>query len=533
MRLGRRTLLGAGLAAPLAGSLAACGEAPEQTGRILRSAARLPEAYTTPLPLPPVKRPSGDLIEIAQRTATVEILPGLRTEMMTYDGVFPGPTLETRRGQAVTVRHTNSLALPTATHLHGGHTPADSDGWPTDLLLPPGFEQPGPGSAGADHSGHDSAHGGHGGHEAMHDPEAQVTTGKRDYRYPLEQPATTLWYHDHRMDFTAPQVWRGLAGFHIIRDDEEDALSLPRGEREIPLMIADRAFDEDGALRYPALDPELLGQPGVEDRYMAGVLGDVILVNGAPWPEAEVDAAQYRLRLLNASNARRYALRLRTADGKPVPFTQIGSDGGLLARPVEHDVVTMASGERFDVVVDFRSLAPGTTVELRNDLGTGRTAQVMRFRIARRATDDVRLADRLAERLADVPEPEKPEGAVVRKWHFRREAVHGRMGWGINGKPFDPAVPQAQVPLDNAEIWEFFTDAHHPVHVHLSPFQVLRRGNRGPGPMDHGWKDTVDVRPYEAVRVRVKFEKYAGRFLIHCHNLEHEDMAMMAGFETI
>jgi spore coat protein A len=533
MRLGRRTLLGAGLAAPLVGSLAACGDAPEQTGRILRSAARLPEAYATPLPLPPVKRPSGDLIEIAQRPATVEILPGLRTEMMTYDGVFPGPTLETRRGQAVTVRHTNSLTLPTATHLHGGHTPADSDGWPTDLLLPPGFEQSSPQQPGAGHSGHsghDGGQGGHGGgHEAMHDPEAQVTTGKRDYRYPLEQPATTLWYHDHRMDFTAPQVWRGLAGFHIIRDDEEDALSLPRGEREIPLMIADRAFDEDGALRYPALDPELLGQPGVEDRYMAGVLGDVILVNGAPWPEAEVEAAQYRLRLLNASNARRYALRLRTADGKPVAFTQIGSDGGLLARPVEHDVVTMASGERFDVVVDFRSLAPGTTVELRNDLGTGRTAQVMRFRVARRATDDARIP----KRLADVPEPEKPEGAVVRKWHFRREAVHGRMGWGINGKPFDPAVPQAQVPLDNTEIWEFFTDAHHPVHVHLSPFQVLRRGNRGPGPMDHGWKDTVDVRPYEAVRVRVKFEKYAGRFLIHCHNLEHEDMAMMAGFETI
>lgn len=522
MRIGRRTLLGAGLAAPVAGSLAACGEAPEQTGRILRSAARLPKAYATPLPLPPVKRPSGDLIEIAQRTASVEILPGLRTEMMTYDGVFPGPTLETRRGEAVTVRHTNSLTLPTATHLHGGHTPAKSDGWPTDLLVPPGFE-----AQHADHAGHG------GGHEAMTDPKAQVTRGKRDYRYPLEQPATTLWYHDHRMDFTAPQVWRGLAGFHIVRDDEEDALSLPRGEREMPLMIADRAFDEDGTLRYPALDPELLGEPGVEDRYMAGVLGDVILVNGAPWPEAEVEAAQYRLRLLNASNARRYALSLRTSDGQPVQFTQIGSDGGLLATPVEHDVITMASGERFDVVVDFRSLAPGTTVEVRNGLGTGRTAQVMRFRIARRAADDVRLADRLAERLADVPEPERPEGAVVRRWHFRRADVHGRRGWGINGKPFDPAVPQAKVPLESTEIWEFFTDAHHPVHVHLSPFQVLRRGNRGPGAMDLGWKDTVDVRPYEAVRVRVKFERYAGRFLIHCHNLEHEDMAMMAGFETV
>ncbi|MGH3352128.1 MAG: multicopper oxidase family protein [Nocardioides sp.] len=526
MRLKRRTLLGAALATPAAGTLASCGEAPEQTGRILRSAARLPKAYEAPLPLPPVKRPAGGTIEIAQRTASVEILPGLRTEMMTYDGVFPGPTLETRRGQAVTVRHTNSLALPTATHLHGGHTPAESDGWPTDLLVPPGFETRR--AHHADHgSGHSSDHSG--GQDPMADPKAQVRTGKRDYRYPLEQPAATLWYHDHRMDFTGPQVWRGLAGFHIIRDDEEDALALPRGEREIPLMIADRSFAEDGSLRYPALDPELLGEPGVEDRYMAGVLGDVILVNGAPWPEAEVDAAQYRLRLLNASNARRYALSLRTEDGQPVKLTQIGSDGGLLAEPVDHDEITMASAERFDVVVDFRSLAPGTTVELRNGLGTGRTAQVMRFRIARRAADDVRLPTK----LADVPEPEKPDGAVVRRWHFRRESVHGRKGWGINGKPFAPSVPQAQVPLGSSEIWEFFTDAHHPVHVHLSPFQVLRRGNHGPGPMDLGWKDTVDVRPYEAVRVRVRFERYAGRFLIHCHNLEHEDMAMMAGFETV
>ncbi|TQL66278.1 FtsP/CotA-like multicopper oxidase with cupredoxin domain [Nocardioides albertanoniae] len=513
MKLGRRTLLGATLAAPAAGALTSCGEAPGQTGKILRSAARLPKAYETPLPLPPIKRPAGGVIEIAQRTASVEILPGLKTEMMTYDGVFPGPTLETRRDQAVTVRHTNSLTLPTATHLHGGHTPAESDGWPTDLLVPDGFDQ---------HHAH------HAGHETMADPKAQVRSKKRDYRYPLEQPATTLWYHDHRMDFTGPQVWRGLAGFHIIRDDEEDALSLPRGEREIPLMIADRAFAEDGALRYPALDPELLGEPGVDDRYMAGVLGDVVLVNGAPWPEAEVEGAQHRLRLLNASNARRYELSLRTSDGKSVRFTQIGSDGGLLSKPVEHAEITMAPGERFDVVVDFGPLAPGTTVEMRNGLGTGRTAQVMRFRVTRRAADDVKIPDR----LVDVPYVEKPDGAVVRRWHFRREHVHGRRGWGINGKPFAPAVPQARVPLGSTEIWEFYTDAHHPVHVHLSPFQVLRRGNRGPGPMDLGWKDTVDVRPYEAVRVRVRFERYAGRFLIHCHNLEHEDMAMMAGFET-
>src|SRR5690606_14017672 len=118
-----------------------------------------------------------------------------------------------------------------------------------------------------------------------HDPAVWTFhSGAKDYVYPVEQRAAMLWYHDHRMDFTAPQVWRGLAGFAIVRDDGEDALPLPKGERDIPLFICDRAFAEDGSFRYPSLDPTLLERPGVEDAYMEGVQGDVILVNGAPWP---------------------------------------------------------------------------------------------------------------------------------------------------------------------------------------------------------------------------------------------------------
>jgi FtsP/CotA-like multicopper oxidase with cupredoxin domain len=135
--------------------------------------------------------------------------------------------------------------------------------------------------------------------------------------------------------------------------------------------------------------------------------------------------------------------------------------------------------------------------------------------------------------LADLPPLVRPRGARVREWRFRRGGFDGHAGWLVNDLPFDPQRMDARPRLGETEIWRFFSDAHHPVHVHLSPFRVLRRGVLGPGPGDAGWKDTVDLRPYEAVEVVVRFTGHAGRYLIHCHNLEHEDMAMMAAFETV
>ena len=190
-------------------------------------------------------------------------------------------------------------------HLHGGRTSPENDGYPTDLILPAG--------------GFPQSH--------MHDPMAKIVEGEREYIYANDQRAATLWYHDHRMDFTAPQVWRGLAGFYILRDAEEERLGLPRGDKEIALMICDRSFDADGSLLYPALDSSLRETPGSDARYMGGVLGDVILVNGAPWPRLEVANVKYRFRILNASNARRYDLEMEGA----ASLIQIGSDGGLLA----------------------------------------------------------------------------------------------------------------------------------------------------------------------------------------------------------
>ncbi|MBC8094019.1 MAG: multicopper oxidase family protein, partial [Pseudonocardia sp.] len=463
-----------------------------------------------PLPVPPVARPvAPNRYLITQRVAEQEILPGVRTPVLGYDGVFPGPTIESRRGAEIVVRHRNELPVPTVVHLHGGHTAPEHDGWPLDLVLPVGDSSS---------SGHWNHHGGMVG---------ESSAGERDYRYPMDQRAATLWYHDHRMDFTGPAVHRGLAGFHLVRDEVEDALPLPRGERELPLMICDRSFAADGSFAYPGLDRGMRSLPGVEAEWMEGVLGDVVLVNGAPWPVHDVDAARYRLRILNASGARRYRLALTVPGGPDLPMTQIGSDGGLLAAPAPHQAIEVASAERFDVVVDFSQVPVGTEVTMTNTLGTDRTRDVMRFRVVRAGADDSAVPAVLSE----VEPLVVPADAPLRTFEFTRGPQH--TDWTINGRGFDPDVAEAESPLGAVEVWRFVTDVHHPVHVHLDPFQVLRRGSGGPGDFDGGWKDTVDVRPGEIVDVAVRFTDFRGRYVMHCHNLEHEDMAMMATVRTV
>ncbi|GAB2592848.1 multicopper oxidase family protein [Streptomyces capparidis] len=518
--LPRRTFLGltggAGvlLTAGLAGPRLVRGGG-QGTGELLRSKVPLPEPFRVPLPIPPVLRPRGtggaDHYTITQREATAEILPGVRTPIWGYDGIFPGPTIESRRDRTAVVRHRNELPVPTVVHLHGGRTPADSDGYPTDLVMPV--------------SGWDAGHAGHG----MHDARARVAHGSRDYVFPLRQRAATLWYHDHRMDFTGPAVYRGLAGFHLVRDDEEAALDLPAGDRELPLMIADRAFDEHGAFAYPSLDPTLRTTPGVAAEYVEGVFGDVILVNGAPWPVHEVAAARYRLRVLNASNARRYDLALDPPPPGGRGFVQIGSDQGLLRAPRRHDHIPLAPAERYDVVVDFGRYPVGTRVTLVNRLGTGSTARVMRFVVARRAPD----ASRIPRRLGEIEPLTRSQAATTREFSFHGGHVHGHPGWVIDGEPFSPDRMAARPRLGDVEIWRFVADLHHPVHLHLVGFHILSRRGRPPGPFDGGLKDTVDLTPGQSVEVIARFDGYRGRYVFHCHNAEHEDMAMMANFEVV
>ncbi|SDJ97644.1 spore coat protein A [Nonomuraea jiangxiensis] len=474
----------AGLGALAAGA-SGCGLlAGTPQPQLLASAAPLPSPYAVPLPIPEVAKPvrttgAVDYYELDERAAEAEVLPGLRTPIWGYGGTFPGPTIEARSGRPIVVKLVNRLGEPTVLHLHGGHTPAESDGFPTDLVAP--------GAA-------------------------------REYAYPLRQRAATLWYHDHRMDRTGPQVWRGLAGMFLVRDEEEAALPLPGGERDLPLLICDRSFAADGTLLYPGLE----GRPGVREAYMGGVLGDVILVNGAPWPELRVARARYRLRLCNASNARTYEL----ATGGPM--IQIGTDGGLLAAPRTVKAIRLAPGERADVVVDFSAYELGRRVELRNLAGEGAQGRVMRFAVDRDEADD----SAVPARLATVEALDPGRAAVTRDFEFSSGGLHGGTGWLINGRPFDPRRMEARPKLGDVEVWRLTSDVAHPVHLHLDQFQVVSvNGERRSGPPE--WKDTVELRDAQTVEIVTRFTDYRGRYVLHCHNLEHEDMAMMAAFEVV
>ncbi len=547
MRLTRRDFLGLAGGAGLVAATASLGlitlGPSTSTGTELTSEVPLPQAFSRPLTFPAIARPVGgtDMYRLVQRPATADIVPGLPTEIWGFDGQFPGPTILARSGSPVSVEVENRLTVPTVVHLHGGHTPADSDGYPTDLILPAdGAVQ-----------------------WTSRRTTGVRTVGRRDYRYPLQQRASTLWYHDHTMDFAGPNVYRGLAGFFIVGDEQDDSLPLPRGDHDLPLMICDRAFAADGSFRYPALSPAQRS-PGVQTSYMAGVLGDVLLVNGVAWPRHEVDGTQYRLRLLNASNARRYQFALDPPPPTGSPFVQIASDGGLLAGPVPRDSVTLASAERAEVIVDFGTYPVGTHVTLVNRLGTGSTVPVLQFAIVRAAPTTTSIPPVLS-----VIEPLQPAQArVTRTFAFQLRrgpmagpsaagsvahghgADHGgvqgagdqgagdqgggagQLMWMVNGRPFDPTADLASPRLGDVEIWRLMTDLHHPVHVHLNPFQVLRRGGRTPGAGDLGWKDTIDLVPGETAEIIMRFGGYPGRYVFHCHNLEHEDMAMMANFSV-
>ncbi|MDX2969207.1 multicopper oxidase family protein [Kribbella solani] len=523
-QLSRRRLLGIGGALGLvtAGGLstaAALARRPAITGGELSSEIPLPPAFKVPLPIPSVLEPTKPgRYEIHQREVTAEILPGVPTRLWTYGGTFPGPTIESRRGHPITVAHRNELPVPTVVHLHGGRTPASSDGYPTDLVFPEGWD---------DMAGMHEMEGMGG--TSMSDPRAVTSELTREYTFPHDQRPTMLWYHDHRMDFTAPAIWRGLAGMHFIRDAEEDALGLPSGPRELPLMIADRAFADDGSLAYPALDPTLKERPGVTEKYVAGVLGDVILVNGAPWPIHEVDAARYRLRLLNASNARHYDLEAVRDDGRRLDLVQIGADQGLLQAPVKHRNLPLAPAERYDVIIDFADVPIGSRVRVRNRLGSGRTKEVLAFHVVRTATDTSRIPEVLSH---DLPEWHRSDAVRVRDFSFRAGQLGGGHGWLIGGKPFAPSRTDVSTRLGDVEIWRLVADVHHPVHLHLVGFRILSRGGHDPLPHDAGLKDTVSLRPGESAEIITRFDGYRGRYLFHCHNAEHEDMGMMANLEV-
>jgi FtsP/CotA-like multicopper oxidase with cupredoxin domain len=433
------------------------------------------EFRTPPVLAPTRVEDDADYYEMTMRPAVVEILPGHSTTIWGFNGQFPGPTIRARRGRRVVVRQANQLpdAKP-AIHLHGGHVEARFDGYPTDVI-PVG--------------------------------------ATRDYVYPNRQLAAPLLYHDHEMDRTGLNVYMGLVGAYLLEDDEEPALNLPSGDYDVPVLIQDRAFDVDGSLRYT---PE-----------MDGMFGDVILVNGVPQPRFAVANRKYRLRIYNASNARTYELTL--SSGKPL--IQIGTDGGLLPAPVPRTIIPLLPFERADVIVDFSSVDVGSQVILQNGRTVGRTAAIMRFDVERREKDPstVPSALRAFERL------DEKSATVTRDFTLGMDMGGEKMRWVLNNQAFDHHRVDFAPRLGETEIWRLTNKSGghpHPMHVHLDMFQILDRNGAPPGPGEVGWKDTVAIGPDEMVRIIIRFTDYTGRYMFHCHNLEHEDNGMMAQFDV-
>ncbi|HEX3597136.1 MAG TPA: multicopper oxidase domain-containing protein, partial [Polyangiaceae bacterium] len=436
------------------------------------------------------------------------------TPFWTYGGALPGPTIEARSGHPILVEWSNELptkhcfhvdhtlcgagaALPDVraiVHLHGGRVPPDSDGYP----------------------------------ENWYPPGKSLTS-----YYPNRQDATMLWYHDHAMGIERLNQYAGLLGAYIVRDDSEDSLDLPRGEHEVPLFLFDRIFDADGKLHYPTS-----GDP--ESPWVPEVFGDAHLVNGKLFPHLEVEPRKYRFRVVNASNARFYYLSLSNAQ----TFHQIGTDQGLLPAPVPVTSVTLSPGERADLVVDF-SAVRNTNLILKSQ-----SFELMQFRVA----DRPRVRDAALPATLRKIKSLSPRAAVqTRRLSLREyEGPGHRMLMLLDGKRFAEPVSEKPV-LDSVEIWELVntTEDTHPIHLHLVRFQILERqrfdsdeflssgamkllpGRVPPERGEAGWKDTVRADPGVITRIIVRFEGYVGRYLWHCHLLEHAANEMMRPFEVV
>ncbi|GAA2423930.1 multicopper oxidase [Streptomyces macrosporus] len=475
---------------------------------------------------------------------------------------WPGPTIVARKHRPVRIHWANALpfehllpvdttihwayshthhtiadhGVPTVVHLHGGHTGPDDDGHPEAWYTLGGATGP-------------------------------RFTGTR-FRYDNDQEAAALWYHDHTMGLTRLNVYAGLAGFYLLRDDRELALieqhRLPGGPYELELMIQDRTFHPDGRLAYPDIpdtSSEWPGGPSIRHEFF----GQVITVNGKAWPYLEVEPRQYRLRLLNGSNSRFYRL---SVDGRwPFPVTQIGADNGFLHRPHRLDgPLVISPGERVDLVVDFRDHR-GAVLELTNDAPTPfpkgapvapPADKVLQFRVDRpydRRVPEPRLPEALRGapyRVAGTPARTRRLLLLDGRDEFGRPkprlgtVEHGALGWD------DPITENPRV--RTVEVWEVFNTTYetHPVHLHLAHFQVLGRApftatrdpetgalsdiRVGPAqPPDAGElcpKDTVMAPPGRVTRIKVCFDK-RGVYVWHCHILEHEEHEMMRNYEVV
>ncbi|MCP2164929.1 multicopper oxidase family protein [Goodfellowiella coeruleoviolacea] len=451
-----------GLFAGLA--LTGCGGADGNTGTLgFRNALRIPPLLDPAAGADGVRR-----FDLRLRQGRSEFLPGKSTPTWGVNGDYLGPTLRARRGDRVAMAVTNEVGEPTTLHWHGMRLPARMDGGPHQTIQPGGTWSP---------------------------------------EWTVDQPAATTWYHPHPHGTTSQHVYRGLAGLFLLDDDHEVALPKTYGTDDIPLVIQDKKFTEDGRL-----DEDFGGT--------YGLLGDQLLVNGTYDPHFQVTTTRVRFRVLNGSNAHVYHLGF--ADNRV--FHVVASDAGLLARPAPVDRLRISPGERFEIVVGF---APGEQVLLKGFSGDEE--------IDRGDYDILRLvaAAQLAPsaELPQVLTPLAPPavGATVRRFRLG--------GTNINGREMDMARIDEVIPAGAHEVWEVdnITFAHN-FHIHDAVFRVLDVDGEEPPEHLRGPKDTVFSPGKTLTRLAVEFGNHvdpAMPYMYHCHILRHEDRGMMGQFVIV
>ena len=445
---------------------------------------------------------------IRQREADHSFHPDLPlNKIWGFNGIFPGPTFQARYGIPIVVRFYNDLpadhvgfGVPqTSTHLHNAHVGSESDGFPADFFDSGLFK---------DH----------------HYPNVLAGGDSRE-------ALGTLWYHDHRVDFTSQNVYKGLAGFCLLFDeldsgDETDpnpqAFRLPSGEFDIPLLFADKGFTQNGEVFFDVFNFD-------------GFLGDKFTVNGVIQPFLKVARRKYRFRLLDAGPSRFYEFFLSSGQ----PFILIANDGNLLPAPLIVQSVRLGVANRMDVIVDFSNYRIGDQILLLNRLeqvdGRGPTGKllspgtpILRFDVDRDAPDP----SQVPAAMRPLPEIDLAQVATIRRWEFKRD----QGAWSVNGKFFNANEVRATPKQGTAEIWVLKNGGagwSHPIHIHLEEFQILSRNGHRPAPHEVARKDVVELGPGDEVRVFMRFRDFLGKYPAHCHNTVHEDHAVMFRWDVV
>lgn len=456
------------------------------------------QIFQNPLPIPADKAPmytyynhtTGnwiDYYEINIKPLEQQVYPGLKkAQLVGYDGTAPGPTFRMTRGREAVVRFKNYGNTDISVHLHGSYSRAPFDGWAEDTTKPGQY---------------------------------------KDYYYPNKQSGRTLWYHDHAAHITAENAYFGQAGFYILRDPAEDSLGLPSGKYDVLLGLASKQYNADGTLFSPAGETTSLW-------------GDVIHVNGQPWPFHKVEPRKYRLRFLDMSVSRAFKLTFEESN-KKIPFQVVGADTGLLTGPVTTDNLEISMAERWEVVIDFSAYA-GKNVTLKNardvqhDEDYNSTDKVMQFVVGTQVTSQQGNGN-VPSALRDVPFPPRKNG-IDRSFKFGKSGGQ----WTVNGVTFADVQNRilAKPQRGQVEIWELENSAggwSHPVHIHLVDFQIISRtkGKRSVLPYEQvALKDVVLLGENEVVQVIARYAPWDGVYMFHCHNLVHEDHDMMAAFNV-